>query len=238
MSVKRLLLRSNSYAAAEGWDDLVHAFTESLKDSSLDEMVLLLHTTVSVPHEERSGYIRPVSYSKLDSVPRLLSTTPSALRASTTPAHHQELKPIDDIPQERIIDRKEGETVASGGDHGEEIDETVANAAKVIQTAYRLHLKRTSVIPEGIDAAQAQYWHLLRKRSTEMGLPINSRYYLLFRIPLAYILVCLDMIGAFAGSKKKEADKRMKTAGHRELEELMEARKKCRCEPAKRRPQY
>lgn len=235
MSIKRLLLRSNSYAAAEGWDDLVHAFTESLKDPSLDEMILLLHTAVSVSHEERSGYIRPISYSKLDSVPRLLSTAPSALRASATSAHHQELKPIDDIPQES---RKEGETVASGRDHGEEIDETRAGAAKVIQTAYRLHLKSTSVIPEGIDAAQAQYWHLLRKRSMEMGLPINSRYYLLFRIPLAYILVCLDTIGAFAGSKKKEADRRMKTAGHRELEELMEARKKSRCEIAKRRPPY
>ncbi|KAF9644922.1 hypothetical protein BDM02DRAFT_822801 [Thelephora ganbajun] len=57
----------------------------------------------------------------------------------------------------------------------------------------------------GIDATQAHYWRLLRKR-----------------VPLAYILVCLDAIKAFAESEKKEAKKRVMTEDDKNLEELME----------------
>ena len=230
-----MLLRSNSYAAAEGWDYLVHAFIDSLKNSSLDEMILLVHTTIFGPHERRSGYIRLVSYAKLGTVPRLLLMTPSVLRTNATPAHHQQLhvevtarsqpdgdpdeqkepKRIDDIPPERIVDRKEAEVVVSGGDHGEEIDETNADR-------------------KGIDVAQAQYWRLLHERSTEMGLSENSRYYLLFRTPLAYVLVCLDAIGAFAQYKKKGANKRMRTAGQKDLDELVEAHKQYRYDTVER----
>ena len=199
-----MLLRFNSYAAAESWDDLVHAFAGSLKNSSLDEMILLLHTTISGPHEKRSEHIRPVSYGRLGDVPKL---------------------------------------VMSSGDHEEEINDPRINAAKVIQdayrrrlewkragaaqkiqAAYRRHLKRKSTVRKRIDATQA-YWDLLRKKSMEMEWPKDSRYYLLFRVPLAYILVCLDIIGAFADSGKKEANKRMKTARNKDLEKLDETRK-------------
>lgn len=153
------------------------------------------------------------------------------MRTNATPAHHQQLhaeataraqpdgdpdeqkepKRIDDIPQESVVDRKGAEVAVSGRDHGEEIDETNDDR-------------------RGIDAAQAQYWRLLRERSTEMKLSENSRYYLLFRTPLAHVLVCLDAIGAFAQSKKKGANKRMKTASQKDLDELVEAHKQYRCD--------
>jgi len=268
--VKSLLLRSNSYANANRWGDLVHAFTELLKNSmtSLDEMVLLLHTAIPGPYGWRSRFVRPVSYDNLDEVPKLLlSPTPSTLRTGPTPSHQQwppveevtgvqpdgdddgeaEQKHID-MPQEKIVDKKEAEAVISDGDR-EEIDEAQVNAAKVIQDAYRCHLerkragaakkiqaayrrrlKRKSVVHKGIDATQVHYWNLLRETSTEMEWTKDSQYYLLFRIPLADILTCLDTIKVFAESERKEARKRMMTEDNTGLEESMEALDKHRCD--------
>jgi len=146
------------------------------------------------------------------------------------------------IPEEIVTDREEAEAATSGGDHEEEIDETRVNAAKVIQYVYRRHLERKrasaarkiqaacrrylrwkNIVRMGIDATQVRYWHLLRKRSEEMEWTKDSRYYLLFRVPLAYILVCLDEIKAFAESEKKEAKDRVMRGGNKELEELTEA---------------
>jgi len=256
-SVKILLLRPNSYADAEGWDDLEQAFTQSLKHSPFDEMILLLHTGTPGAHEQRSEYVRPVSYNRLDEVPKLLlSTAPSAWRTGLTRSYQHphveaatEIQPDGDgdgqveqehigIPRERITDGKEAEVVTFFGDHEEEIDETQVNAAIVIQdvyrrhlerkragaarkiqAAYRLHLKRS----EGIDAIQTHYWHLLRKRSAEMEWSKDPRYYLLFRVPLGYVLVCLDVIKTFVESEKKEAKKHVMAEDDKHLVELMEA---------------
>ena len=255
-----LLLRFNSYADAQSWDDLEYACTESLKNTSLDEIILLLHTTIPGSHGRRSKYVRQVFYNRLDEVPELLlSMAPGALRAVATITQQQrphveaatgvqseddygqEQEKCIDIPQERIADVTE-EVVVAGGDHEQETDETQVNAAKMIQdayrrhleqrragaarriqVAYRRHLKRTSIIRQGIDATQVRYWHLLRKRSMKMEWSKGSRYYLLFRVPLAYILVCLDAVKAFVESEKKEAKKRVMTEDDRGLEELMKS---------------
>ena len=147
-----------------------------------------------------------------------------------------------DIPQEKVADRKEVEVAVPSQDHEQEIreirdnsaravqddshrhlEQEQASAAQKIQAAYRRRLKRKSVVRQDIDATQTHYWHLLRKRSTEVEWPKGSRYYLLFRVPLAYILVCLDVIEAFVESEKKEAKKRVMTEDDRGLEELMKA---------------
>ena len=262
MLFRSLILRSNSYANAEGWDDLIHAFVEPLKNSSLDEIILLLHTATPGPDAPQPKHACQVFYNQLGEVPELLlSRTPSALRTDTTPTDewwppvraatgvHPDnghggggpQKRIQ-IPEERIMHGKEVEEAMPGDDHEEEIDKTQVNAAKVIQdayhrhleqkraraarkiqVAYRRHLKGKAVVHDGIDATQARYWHLLHRRSMEMEWPKNSRYYLLFRVPLGYILVCLDTIKAFIELEKKQAKKRMMTEDHGGLEELMEA---------------
>ena len=256
-----LLLRPNSYAAAESWDDLVHVFTRSLKNSSLDEMILLMRATIPGPHERRPKYVRLVSYNRLDGVPKLLLSGKSGDLSGATSARQQrphvgaatgaqpggdhgiqgQQKHIDGTPQEKIHDGGEAEAVTAGGDHEEEIDETLVNAARVIQDAYRRHwerkrtpairkiqaayrryLKRKSVVRKGIDTAQAQYWDVLRKKSMEMEWSKDSRYYLLFRVPLAYVLVCLDTVATFARSGKNEANRRLVAPGHMGIEDLME----------------
>lgn len=156
------------------------------------------------------------------------------------------------MPQERIAEENEVEEGADSGEgHEQEADERMVKAAKTIQSACRRHLerkravrdsaatriqaaylrylKRKSIVRKGINATQARYWHLLRKRSIEMEWTKESRYYLLFRVPLAYILVCLDVIGEFVESKKKESKKRMKAEDDKDLEEVMEALHHQRC---------
>jgi len=254
LSVEILSLRFNSYVNADGWDDLVHAFTEPLKNSPLDELVLLLHTATPGSDKPHPRYARPVSYNRLDEVPELLlSIIPSASRTDVTPTDKR--RPRGEvatgnhggqnrvgIPEERIAGGKGAEGFVLDWSYEEELCQTRINAARVVQNAYRRHLERKragaarkiqaayrrhlkekSVVREGIDAAQAHYWHLLRKRSMEMKWANGSRYYLLFRVPLAYILVCLDEIKAFVESQKKGAKKRMMTEDHGGLEELMEA---------------
>ena len=268
MSVGVLLLRSNSYADAKCWEDLVYAFTESLKNSSLDEIVLLLHTAIPGSHGWRSKYVRPVSYDRLDEVPRLLlSMAPNTLRAGIVPAvqqqprvevatgeqpdeeHDEQGQPKHiDIPQERINDGKKVEVEASAGDHEQEIrvntakttqdayrrhlEQKRADATRRIQAVYRHYLTRKSAIRKGIDATQAHYWQALRKRSMEIEWSKDSQYYILFRVPLAYVLVCLDAIKAAVEFKKKGAKKRMMTDDDKNLEESMGVLDQYRCDGA------
>ena len=210
-------------------------------------MILLLQTKMPVPYRQQSEYVRPVSYNGLDKIPQLLlSTAPSTWKTGTTPPYQRRpraaattgAKPNDDynrrgrrsfgIPR-RAAYRRRREAIMFDEDEGEEIDETLANAAKAIQGAYRRHLKRKNVARSGIDMTQAHYWQLLHKRSIEMGWSKDSRYYLLFRVPLAYILVSLDVVKEFVESEKKEAKKRMMAEGDQDLEELMEALDQRRC---------
>ena len=244
-----LLLKSHSYANANCWDDLVCAFTESLRGSFLDEIVLLLHADIPGPDGRRSEYVRPVSYNSLDEVPELLlSTTPSALRTGATLTHrrrpHVEVetgvqpdtnrdgqekqKRIDILPG-MIADEEEAEVVTPGWGYEEEIDEAEVNAARVIEDAYYCHLERKRT-----GTARKNYWRLLRKRSMQMTWSKDSRYYLLFRVPLAYILVCLDVIKAFVELEKKGAKKRMMTEKDKNLEDLMGALDQYRCDPVDR----
>jgi hypothetical protein len=228
---------------------------------------LLLHESIPGSHGRRWKHVRPVIYGRLDEVPALLLADPSA----TTTITHQRWPPAGaaigaqqggdhdkqgqgaNAPQEKIVEENEAEEGAgSRGDHGQEVDEKLVKAAKVILNAYRRHserqriirrdaakkiqvaylryLKRKRVVRKGIDATQARYWQLLRKRSTGMKWTKGSRYYLLFRIPLAYILVCLDVVGGFVESKKKEAKKRVTADGDKDLEESMEALQQYRCD--------
>lgn len=148
------------------------------------------------------------------------------------------------VQQERIAEENEAEEANPAVDSELETDQRLIEAAKTIQEAYRRHLERQRTVRhdaarriqtayrrylkrkrldrKGLDATQARYWQILRKKSMEMEWTKDSRYNILFRVPLACILVCLDTIGGFIESKKKEAKKRLASEGDKELEELME----------------
>jgi len=153
-----------------------------------------------------------------------------------------------EMPPEQIADGEGADAVTAWVDHEEKIDEDLVNAARVIQDAYRRHWerKRTTavrkiqatyrrylkwkvVVHQGINTVQAHYWQLLRKRSLAMGWSKDSRYYILFRFPLAYILVCLDVIKTFVESKKEDAKERVVAGRGKDLEELKEALSQYRC---------
>ena len=164
MSVKTLLLKPDSYTNANSWRDLAHAFTGSLKDSSHDEMILLINTSILGPRVWRSKHVRAVTYRRLDEVIKLLSTAPNASRTGLIPSNQQrphveavtEVQPDGDedaqeeqnhidVPQEKIVDGREAEAAMSSGNHEEEIDESRVNAAKAIQDAYRHCLERKRI---------------------------------------------------------------------------------------------
>ena len=108
----------------------------------------------------------------------------------------------------------------SGGDHKQETHHHLENqaiqnsAAKKIQATYLHYSKQKTIVNRGPKTAQAHYWLLLRKQSKEIKWFKNSQYYLLFRVPLAYVLVCLDLVRVFLESKK-EAEKQNRTRDYR-----------------------
>ena len=245
---------------AKNWGDLEFAVADSLKNTLMDEMVVLLHGSIPGPHGKRWNHIRPVVYSRLNEVPTLLCADPSApgiitqqqqqLRVgeeirSESDGNYAEQEQHVNALQEKIAEGNEAEEGVDPGGHEQEVDERLIKAAKTIQNAYRRHLERRRAIREkaakriqaaylrylkqkkivrkGLDATQARYWQLLRKRSTEMEWKRDSRYYLLFRVPLAYIIVCLEAVGGFFELRKKEVKRRLATEGDEGLEELMEA---------------
>ena len=223
-------------------------------------MILLLHDDFPVPHGRRWNHVRPVVYSRLDEVPTLLLADPSAAGTATHQQRPRVvIEPNDDrqeqgqrasVLQERITEENEAEEGAgSSGDHEPGIDERLVKAARIIQNAYRRrlerrrgnaakkiqaaylrYLKRKKTVHKGHNATQARYWQLLRKRSMEMEWTKDSRYHLLFRVPLAYILVCLDVVGGFVESKKKETRKLLAAEGDKGLEDLMDTLQQYRCD--------
>lgn len=246
---------------AKNWGDLELALVDSLKNTLLDEMIVLLHESIPGPHGKSWNHVRSVVYRRLNEVPMLLSADPSASGVIT---QQQQLRAGGEVRmepdgnygrgeqhvnllQEKIAEGNEAdEGVDPDGDHEQEVDERSIKAAKTIQNAYRRHLerrrairnkaaqriqaaylrhlKRKKIVRKGLDATQARYWQLLRKRSMEMEWTKDSRYHLLFRVPLAHILVCLDATGGFCELRKKEVKKRLAAEGDdSDLEELMEA---------------
>ena len=228
-----LLLRYAASGQREGLPEHVHPVTYR----SLNEVPELL-------------------LSNAPSVMRTIATRPRRQQPQVEPTtgvkpsgdHYEQGKqtPID-TPQEKLSDVQEAEVEPCDGDHEQDIDEIQVNAVKCtedidchhsereravaarkIQAIYRRYLKRKNVVRKGMDETQAHFWHLLRKRSREMKWSKDSQYYLLFRVPLGDILVCLDVVGAFFESKKKDANERMGDIQNKELEELMEARNEYR----------
>ena len=86
---KILLLKLNSYADANYWDDLVHVLTESLNHSPINEMILLVRTGIPSQYEQRPKCVSLVPYERLNEVLKLLSLDPSALGSGTTSVRKQ-----------------------------------------------------------------------------------------------------------------------------------------------------
>ena len=215
------VLRFDSYANAEDWRDLIgNMLTKSLKDSPFDELILLLHADLPTRAKLLPKHIRTATYHRLEEVPKLLSMAPRRERPRTGAAQEIELQDEDLVPG-KTPDRVDHD--GPGKEKPIEPNEAQTNAAKTIQAAYRRYSKRGDIVPDGADASQIHYWQLLGRRSREMKWPKNSQYYILFRVPLGSVLVCLDVIGRFFESEKTRAKKQMRNANRVVMEALKEA---------------
>lgn len=217
----------------------------------MDELILLLNSRSPRPYGWSSNFARPLIYDRLeDIIPGIASQTstnldgppmphPSHSNAAATYTevydnHDGEHEPEDTTHENVMEDEDEQDLVAQEG-HEVQTPESQAkiDAARKIQAACVRHLKRKKDVPTGIHATRARFWSQLHARAAGMAWNHPSRYKLILQGPLVHILVCLDIIGAAAGSAKRDVKKRSKVAHHQELEELMESQARYRSGPSR-----
>lgn len=235
------------YARAQGWNDLVQAFQNSFTDSAMDELILLLYSKGPRPHGWKSGFARPLVYDRLEDVTSGIALqTPKHLDGPPIPhpstagtdnrvddSHGREREQGDAPHVDATEDENEQDLVAQES-HEVQTPELQAkfDAARKIQAACVRHLERKKAAPTGIHATRARSWSQLQARAAEMAWSSPSRYKFILQGPLVHVLVCLDALGAAAGSAKREVKKRSKAAHHEELEELMESQVRYRLGPS------
>jgi len=215
-------------------------FTKSLYDSTLDEMVLLLHSKAPKYEGWISRYVRTVTYENIEEIPDRLRAKVAG-RADTrvpanpppgfpTPEGHQ-IEPENDdgqqkhpdLPEEDVLNPSGGEPpVHDGGQEEVSASPEEIRAALTIEAAYYRVMAQKKEVLKGKDATRARLWSLFRDRASSMGLPRYMRYKLLMQGPLVHVLVCLDGIKMFADQTNRDSNKQLQGDDHRRLEELIE----------------
>lgn len=212
----------------------------------MDELILLLYSRSPLPYGWKSKFGRPLFYDRLEDV---ISGT--ALRASKHPDEPPTLHPSqpstsetvsrvdgnhggergrEDTPHENVMEDDDEQDLVAQEEHEAPSPELQAkiDAARKIQAACVRHLERKKAVPTSIHATRVRFWSQLQERAAGMAWSHPSRYKLTLQGPLVHVLVCLDVIGAAAGSAKRNVKKRSKAAHHEELEELMESQARYR----------
>lgn len=227
------------YADAFDWRGLENVFTKSLSDSTLDEMVLLLHTRAPKYRGWVSRYVRIVMYEKIEEIPDRLRTKATGRIDTRVPVEPPpgfqttEERPIEpenddgqqkhpDLPEEDVLNSSDGEHPVDGGQEEVSASPEEIRAALTIEAAYHRVMTQKKEVLKGNDATRARLWFLLRDRASSVELPRYRRYKLLMQGPLVHVLVCLDGIKMFADQASRDSKKQLQGDDHRRLEELME----------------
>jgi hypothetical protein len=228
------------YAEATDWWGLVMVFTKWLADSSLDEIILLLHSRAPKYQGWVSRYVRTVMYGSIEEIPDRLRakaasyTDPHAPVDSSPnpppPSGHQAELENDDgqqklpvLPEEDVLNQSGGEApVDNGGQEDVPASPEEIQAVLVIGSAYRRVITRKKEVLKGIGATRARFWSLLRDRASSMKWSRHRGYIMLMQGPLVHVLVCLDCIKMFADHIKKDTKKQLQVGDHMRLEELIE----------------
>ena len=215
-------------------------FTKSLSDSTLDEMVLLVHTRAPKYQGWVSRYVRTVMYENIEEIPDRLRTkatgrtdarVPADPPPGVTTAEEHPIEPDNDdgqqkhpdLPEEDVLNSSGGEPpVDDGGQEEVSASPEEIRAALTIEAAYHRVMTQKKEVLKGSDATRARLWFLLRDRASSMELPRYTRYKLLMQGPLVHVLVCLDGIKMFADQTTRDSRKQLQGDDHRRLEELME----------------
>ena len=235
LPVKYLLdLGALRYADAYDWRGLVNVFTKSLSDSTLDEMVLLLHSKAPKYEAWVSRYVRIVMYENLEEIPDRLRAKAAGrtdIRVSADPPRDFPTEPENDddqqkhpgLPEEDVLNPSDGEPpVAEGGQDEVSASPEEIRAVLIIEAAYYRVMAQKKEVLKGKDATRARVWSLLRDRASSMESPKYTRYKLLMQGPLVHVLVCLDGIKMFADQTNRDSKKQLQGDDHRRFEELIE----------------
>ena len=189
-------------------------FTKSLSDSTLDEMILLLHSEAPKPQGWVSRYVGTVIYEKVEEIPDLLRV--KAAGGADTRA------PADPTPGGPLLEP--GPPVDNGGQEEAPVSPEEVRAALTIEAAYRRAMARKKEVLKlkGDNATRARLWSFLRDRASSMEMPRHKHYRLLMQGPLVHVLVCLDNIKMFAEQAKSDLMKQIQGCDHQRLEEFMD----------------
>ena len=225
-------LNTIRYAEAPDWRGLVNVFMRSLSDSTLDEMILLLHSGAPKYQRWVSRYVRTVMYEKIEEIPdrvRAKVTAPADTRVPADPTEGHPIEPDNDGQQERsdlpedVLNQRDGELVIdNGGLWDASASPEEIRAVLTIETAYYRAMRRKKEVLKGVDATRARLWSLLHDRASSMEWPRRKQYNLLMQGPLVHVLVCLDGIKAFADQTIRDLEKQLQVGDHTGLEELIE----------------
>ena len=205
-------------------------FTKSLCDSTLDEMILLLHSKAPKYRGWISRYVRTVMYENIEELPdhlRVGATVRADIRAPADPTpegrpaepeNDDEQQKPPDLPEEDVLSPSEDEAPVDNGRHQDASPSPEeVRAALTIEVAYRRVIARKKA-----DLKRVRFWSLLHDRASSMKWPKEKRYKLLMQGPLGHVLACLDGIKMFADQTNRDSKKQLHGADHTRLEELIE----------------
>ena len=218
-------LHALRYAEALDWRGLVNVFTKSLSDSTLDEMILLLHSKGPKFEGWVSRFVRTVKYENIKEIPdRLAKTT---LCTDTRAPADPPLEPGNydgqehhSLPEEDILNSNDdGAPVDSGGQEEAPPSPEELRLVRKVEAVYQRSMIRKKA---AINPTITRLWSLLYDRASSMKLQKHETYRLLMQGPLVHVLVCLDGIKMFADRINKDSKEQLKGDDHRKLEELID----------------
>ena len=213
-------------------------FTKSLSDSTLDEMILLLHSEAPKFHGWVSRYVRTVMYENIEEIPGRLRAKAIGRADIRAPAHpppgfptpgghpiepeNDDQQKHPDLPEEDVLNPRNGESPVDNSSQEEAtVSPEETRAALVIEAAYYRAMARKKEVLKGIDATRARLWYLLRDRASSIRWSRHKRYKLLMQGPLVHVLVCLDGVKMFADQTSRDSKKQLQQDDHIRLEELI-----------------
>ena len=200
-------------------------FTRSLSGSTLDEMILLLHSKAPEFQEWVSRYVRIVTYDNIEEIPDRFRAEAADLPEGRPiePENDDSQQQQPALPEEDVLNPNDSEAnVDHGGQDEAPASPEETRAVLLIETAYQRFSKQKKEVLKGVDATRARLWSLLHSRASSMEWSGRERYKLLMQGPLVHVLVCLDGMKIFTDYLKKDSKKQLQGSDHKRLEELIE----------------
>ncbi len=237
---------------ARSWDGLARTVRQSVKGSSLDEMIQLHHGSLPVPKSTIPN-VRRVVYTRVEDIPYLLKTDASGAAASGLRAEAVPFVPVR-LPSE--LDGQDGPSEESklGGEEDmieevvdmENIAQAIAAeqatvaaalspeevaAARTIAVAYQRHAVRLRSLKKNpMEEKRGRIFSAFFAQSQTMEWP--HRYYrMLFNGPIPHLFIAVEGMKNHLYEARSVARKRFNVVKHLELENMKSSLTQMKCVP-------